>query len=132
MWVSEPSSTVTFGPPTCTRNCWALKRSSSWIVNLPAYFPSWTMSVTTWTFLGVAFWPRAPVLLHSLRSPVSKSALKMTLAEAEPITQNRLVDTIKGSEYLSGAFDVIRILRGKVSRLPVCHRGEELRPSDEA
>jgi hypothetical protein len=46
-------------------------------------------------------------LLHSLRSPVSKLALKMILAEAEPITQNTLVDTIKGSEYLSGSFDVI-------------------------
>src|SRR5712672_3141679 len=83
------------------------------------------MSVTTWTFLGVAFCPRVPVVLHSLRSPVSKSALKMTLAEAEPMTQNRLVEIIKGNEYLSGAFDDIRILRGKVSRLPVCHRGEE-------
>jgi hypothetical protein len=35
------------------------------------------------------------------------------------ITQNRLVDTIKGREYLSGVFDIIWILpRGKVSRLP--------------
>src|SRR5580692_11751543 len=113
MYVSEPSSTVIFGPPSCTRNCWSLNRSSSWIVNLPAYFPSWTMSVTTWTFLGVAFWLRVPVLLHSLRSPVSKLALKMTLAEAEPITQNKLVDTIKGSQYLSGSFDVIWNLRRK-------------------
>src|SRR6266571_2501432 len=67
-----------------------------------------------------------PVLLHSLRSPVSKSALKMTLAEAESITQNRLADKIKGSEYPSSAFDFIWMSRGKVSRLPVCHRGEEL------
>src|SRR3989442_678115 len=67
-----------------------------------------------------------PVLLHSLRSPVSKSALKMTLAEAESRTQNRLVDRIKGSEYPSSAFDVIWMSRGNVSRLPVCHRGEEL------
>src|SRR5215510_10115081 len=126
MYVSEPSSTVIFGPPTCTRNCWALNTSSSWIVNLPAYFPSWTMSVTTWMFLSVAFWPRVPVLLHSLRSPVSKPALKMILAEAGPVTQNRLIDTINGSEYLSGVFEVIWISRGKVSRLPVCHRGEEL------
>jgi hypothetical protein len=46
-------------------------------------------------------------VLHWLRSPVSKSALKMTLAEAEPVTQNRPIDTINGSEYLSGSFDVI-------------------------
>src|SRR5260370_40183048 len=126
MYVSEPSSTVTLGPPTCTRNCWALNTSSSWIVNLPAYFPSWTMSVTTWTFLGVAFWPRMPVLLHSLRSPVSKSALKMILAEAESITQNRLADRIKGREYLSSAFDVTWILPREGSRFPVCHRGGDL------
>src|SRR5439155_8973402 len=98
--------TVTFGPPTCTRNCCGLKTSSSWIVNLPAYFPSCTMSVTTWMFLGVAFRPWMPVLPHWLRSPVSKSALKMTLAEAESKTQNRVVDRIN-SEYLSSAFDVI-------------------------
>src|SRR6266567_1321747 len=101
MKVSEPSSTVILGPPTCTRNCWALNTSSSWIVNLPAYFPSWTMSVTTWTFLGVAFWPRVPVLLHSLRSPVSKSALKMILPEAEPVIQHMPIDTIIDSAYLS-------------------------------
>ena len=68
------------------------------------------MSVTTWTFLGVAFWPRVPVLFHWLRSPVSKSALKMTLA-------NKPVDRIHGSEYLSSVFDVIWI---------VCHTGYNL------
>src|SRR5258708_6729904 len=86
------------------------------MVNLPAYFPSWTMSVTTWMFLGVAFWLRVPVLLHSLRSPVSNPALKRTLAEAESITPNRLFDRIKGSEYQSSAFDVTWIL--PMGRLP--------------
>ena len=80
------------------------------------------MSVTTWMFLGVAFWPRMPVWLHSLRSPVSKSALKMILAEAEPITQNRPADTIRGTEYRRGTFDVIWILPWDGVRLPVCHR----------
>src|SRR5262249_1460707 len=54
-----------------------------------AYFPSCTISVTTCTFRDVAFWPRVPVLLHSLRSPDSKLALKMILAEAVLVRNRR-------------------------------------------
>src|SRR4051794_36673258 len=61
------------------------------------------MSVTTWILRGVAFWPRTP-LPHSLRSPVSKSALKMILAEAEPTMQSRTAETAQ--ERLSRVFDV--------------------------
>jgi hypothetical protein len=61
------------------------------------------MSVTTWMFRGVAFWLLVPVVLHWLRSPVSKSALKMTLAETEPIAQNRLADRINSK--LRGSMD---------------------------
>src|SRR6478672_12220959 len=99
------------------------------MVNLPAYLPCWTISVTTWMFLGVAFWPRMPVWFHSLRSPVSKSALKIILAEAGPVTQNRPAETIKGTQYRRGSFtkahaacDVIWILPWDGVRLPVCHR----------
>src|SRR5438034_998883 len=107
MYVSEPSSTVILGPPSCARNCWALNTSSSWIVILPAYFPCWTMSVTTCTFRGVAFWPRVPDVPHWLRSPVSKSALKMISAEAQPMAKKRPADRIKSGEYLIRAVDVI-------------------------
>ena len=71
--------------------------------------PEWTMSVTTWMFLGLDVLAAGPVA-HWLRSPVSKSALKMTLA-------NKPVDRIQGSEYLSSVFDVIWI---------VCHTGYNL------
>src|SRR5690349_18059710 len=52
------------------------------------------MSLTTWIFLDVAFWLRVPVAVHSLRLPVSKSALKRILAEAEPIAHSRQADRV--------------------------------------
>src|ERR1700730_15291923 len=61
------------------------------------------MSVTTSTFLDEAF--RVPLVFHWLRSPVSKSALKMTLAEAEPMSQGTPLHRIQ-----DGMFFITKLL----------------------
>src|SRR5437764_9775832 len=89
MEVSDPSRTVTRGPVTWTRSCWALNTSSSWIVNRPAYLPACTTSVTTAACPGLAPRLKPP---NWLKSPVSKSALNRTSAAAG-LSQTRPPDS---------------------------------------
>jgi hypothetical protein len=75
------------------------------MVNLAAYLPSWTISVTTCTFRDVAFWLRVPVTVHSLRLPVLEVGLEKNLGGGGADHE--------GKEQSSGAF---------IKMLPVCHR----------